>query len=80
MHRLWVALIAAGSTLGAAGLGARLGARFSTRAALDECESRRRRDLEAALASHYSATVKAVAAVSRLPNVDPKHWFHQFSE
>jgi len=72
---VWVALISVGGTLAGGGLGAWA----ALRAGGLQAAAQVRRDLDRALSDYLGATVKAVAAISRVPDVDPQHWFHRFS-
>jgi len=58
---------------------ASLGAWVATRASRRQLVAQERRDLDRALGDYLTATMKAVATLSRMPDVDPDQWFHRFS-
>lgn len=75
MSSVWIALISVSGTLAAAALGAWVVTHSSRR----QLAAQQRHDLDRALGDYLSASVKAVAMMSRLPDVDPTHWFHRLS-
>lgn len=75
MSAVWVSLISVGGALAAGGIGAWAAIHVGRQ----RLAAQARHDFDDALSAYLGATVKAVAALSRIPDVDPKHWFHRFS-
>lgn len=73
--QVWIAVVSVGGTLAGGGVGAWA----ALRAGGLQVAAQRRRDLDRVLGDYLGATVKAVAAMSRMPDVDPEHPLHRFS-
>jgi hypothetical protein len=58
---------------------AALGAVVSRQASRRQLVAQERRDLDRALGDYLTATMNAVATLSRMPDVDPDQWFNRCS-